>query len=135
MKVVRLSRGKPKKPRSNARSLAEEAFADAWATTSHNLLTEFAWREYRFHPERRWKFDFAWPLFRVALEIEGLGRHQKIEGYANDCEKYSEAAILGWRIIRVMARDKGKVGEWVQLVKRALAYTTRRSSAGYSIER
>src|SRR5690606_39740371 len=36
-------------------------------------------REYRFHPERRWRFDFAWPDLRVAAEVEGGihigGRH------------------------------------------------------------
>lgn len=34
-----------------------------------------AWEtEYRFDPVRRWRFDFAWPTFRIAMEIEG-GAH------------------------------------------------------------
>ncbi len=28
-------------------------------------------REYRFHRERRWRFDFAWPDYKVAVEVEG----------------------------------------------------------------
>lgn len=62
-------------------------------------------REYPFHPERKWRFDFAWPDRRLAVEIEGLsghvaGRHQRIEGYEQDCIKYAEAALLNWLVIR-----------------------------------
>lgn len=69
-------------------------------------------REYRFHPERRWRFDLAWPAPKLALEVDGgtwiAGRHSTGVGSFRDAEKYSEAAILGWRIIRVvphMIRD------------------------------
>lgn len=62
-------------------------------------------REYRFHPERRWRFDFAWPQRKVALEVEGGtrtgGRHVRGDGFAADCEKYNTAAIMGWRVLRV----------------------------------
>lgn len=34
-------------------------------------------REFRFHPTRKWRFDYAWPLFKVALEIEG-GAHGRL---------------------------------------------------------
>lgn len=27
--------------------------------------------EYRFHPTRKWRFDFAIPHIKVAIEIEG----------------------------------------------------------------
>ncbi|MCS7295531.1 MAG: hypothetical protein NZ761_09060 [Dehalococcoidia bacterium] len=63
-------------------------------------------REYRFLPGRRFRFDFAWPSARVALEIEGGrfagGRHVRPEGYARDVVKYSAAAALGWRVIRAV---------------------------------
>ena len=62
-------------------------------------------REYRFHTTRRWRFDFAWPKDKIAVEIEGLvytgrGRHQMTQGYENDCEKYNTATIQGWRVFR-----------------------------------
>lgn len=64
-------------------------------------------REHQFHPVREWCFDFAWPEQKLALEIEGVlwqgggGRHQRVAGYEEDCEKYTEAvALLGWRLIR-----------------------------------
>jgi len=65
--------------------------------------------EYRFHPPRRWRFDFAWPeLFLIALEIEGgtwaAGRHTTGTGYEHDCEKYNQAALDGWLLIRATTR-------------------------------
>lgn len=60
--------------------------------------------EYRFHPKRKWRFDFAWVPYKVALEVEGgaftQGRHTRGKGFIADMEKYNEATILGWRILR-----------------------------------
>ena len=60
--------------------------------------------EFRFHLTRRWRFDYAWPHRKVALEVEGgtwvAGRHNRALGFRADCEKYSEAAIAGWCLIR-----------------------------------
>ena len=57
-------------------------------------------REYKFHSLRKWRFDFAFPLLRIAVEIEGRGRHQSFGGFEADCEKYNAAAKLGWRVFR-----------------------------------
>lgn len=80
-------------------------------------------REYFFHPTRKWRFDFAWPEWMVALEVEGGiwrgGRHQTARGYTADCEKYSEAAILGWVVIRVTALTM-KENKVIKLVTRGL---------------
>lgn len=61
-------------------------------------------REYRFAPPRRWRFDFAWPLERVAVEIEGGvwtgGRHVSARGFAADCDKYNAAVLDGWAVLR-----------------------------------
>lgn len=79
--------------------------------------------EHQFHPERKWRFDLAWPARKLALEVDGgtwiQGRHNTGSGFAEDCRKVSEAAILGWRIIRVtpvMVRD----GLALSYVERAL---------------
>ena len=63
-------------------------------------------REYPFAaPLRNWRFDFAWPKERFAVEIEGItptvGRHQRVAGFVEDCIKYEEAMLLGWRVYRV----------------------------------
>lgn len=68
-----------------------------------NAMFPGAVPEYRFC-ERRWRFDFAWPDKKVALEIEGgtwsRSRHTTGAGYRNDCYKYNTAATLGWCVIR-----------------------------------
>jgi very-short-patch-repair endonuclease len=61
-------------------------------------------REFRFHPDRKWRFDFAWPEKMVAVEVEGGtwsgGRHTTGLGFQKDCEKYNAATALGWRVFR-----------------------------------
>lgn len=61
-------------------------------------------REFRFHPSRRWRFDFAWPDRMLAAEVEGgtwvKGRHTTGAGFAKDAEKYNAAALLNWRVLR-----------------------------------
>ena len=61
-------------------------------------------QEYRFHPKRQWRFDFAWPGIMVAVEAEGgifiSGRHNRPIGMTNDCEKYNAAVLLGWKVLR-----------------------------------
>lgn len=61
-------------------------------------------REFRFHTERRWRFDFAYPEKKVALEVEGGvwsgGRHTRGYGFEEDCHKYNAAALHGWRVFR-----------------------------------
>jgi len=60
--------------------------------------------EFRFHPHRKWRFDFAWPEQRIALEVEGgiwtQGRHTRGAGFLADMEKYNAAVLLGWRVLR-----------------------------------
>jgi hypothetical protein len=61
--------------------------------------------EHKFHPTRKWRFDFAFVPEKVALEVEGGvwtgGRHTRGAGFSGDMAKYNAAAILGWRILRV----------------------------------
>lgn len=81
--------------------------------------------EYRFHPRRRWRFDFAWIDRRLALEVNGGawlpagGRHTRGSGFRGDCEKFSEAAILGWRVLHVLPEHIAD-GRALTLVARAL---------------
>ena len=61
-------------------------------------------REYKFHPKRRWRFDLAWPEYRIAVEIDGgvytQGRHTRPTGYIKDLEKFNHAAKMGWRVFK-----------------------------------
>lgn len=80
-------------------------------------------REMRFHPIRGWRFDFAWPEQKLALEVDGGtwsgGRHTRGAGFERDCEKLNTAAIDGWRVLRVTGRMV-RNGEAIKLVEKAL---------------
>ncbi len=76
--------------------------------------------EHKFSATRKWRFDVAWPEHMLALEIEGgvnsRGRHTRPLGYQNDCEKYNNAILLGWRVLRVTSRQvmEGDALSWVR---------------------
>lgn len=73
--------------------------------------------EYHFARERglqrRWRADFAVPQKNVLIEIEGgvwtNGRHTRAKGYAADIEKYNAAALLGYKVYRVLPSDLLKI--------------------------
>ena len=88
--------------------------------------------EYRFHPERKWRWDYAWPnasLFspldytNLALEVQGgiwsRGRHATGAGIKGDMEKFSEGAALGWRLLLVEPKDLASPTT-MDLIRRAL---------------
>lgn len=140
------------------KSAAEHNFGVAWGQLLRRLSLErestivhlCTFREWRFHPVRMWRFDFAWPDQKVALEIDGLGKqrlsnalkagtfkpasraaaqaaalggHRTVDGMRKDHEKQNEAAILGWRVMRVLSADKLRAHEWAAMVLRALEST------------
>jgi metal-sulfur cluster biosynthetic enzyme len=78
--------------------------------------------EVKFDDVRMWRFDYAWPEYKVALEVEGgaftRGRHTRGVGFVNDLTKYSEAAIQGWLVLRLTPTDLPVMG--VELAVRAL---------------
>jgi len=66
-------------------------------------------REFRFHEIRRWRSDFAHLPSRTLIEIEGgiyvNGRHNRGAGFAADLEKYLEATLAGWRVVRLGSKE------------------------------
>lgn len=58
---------------------------------------------------RRWRFDVAWPAYRVAVELEGgvfiNSHHSRGATYTANCQKYNAATILGWRLLRYTIKD------------------------------
>ena|SRR3990167_7384615 len=74
--------------------------------------------EHKFHEKRKWRFDYAWPQLKIALEVEGgiykrkggkrcrfcgqtpQGRHNTVKGFLGDMEKYNMASMAGWTVIR-----------------------------------
>lgn len=66
-------------------------------------------REYRFHPERKWRFDYAWPNLKIAVEYDGIMHrtvgHNSLAGILRDSEKINEAQRIGWRVFRANAKN------------------------------
>ena len=78
-------------------------------------------REYRFHPIRRFRFDYAIPSKKIAIEQEGgawtNGRHTRGKGYISDMEKYNIATSMGWRVLR-FTPDQMMKTETLNLIKK-----------------
>ena len=79
--------------------------------------------EYRFHPPRRWRFDFAFLDQKIAVECEGgiwsSGRHVRGSGFQKDLEKYNRANLDGWCLLRYTS-DMIKSGEALTQIEAAL---------------
>ena len=106
-----------------------------------NLLPGEYAREYKFHPKRKWRFDFIvyHPRIQddsdlkistrqiiengmlVAIEIEGgiysQGRHTRGFGFAKDAEKYNHSTALGWKVFRFVP-EMIKSGEAIKFLKK-----------------
>jgi very-short-patch-repair endonuclease len=85
-------------------------------------------KEFRFHPVRKWRADFAHLTSRTLIEIEGgiyvNGRHNRGAGFAADLEKYLEASLAGWRVVRLGPNEltAAHIERLVSLVRGDSAY-------------
>lgn len=81
-----------------------------------------AQREFHFAKAigRQWRFDFAWPEHRIAIEMEGgifvAGRHNRPISMEKDMEKYNAAVMLGWKLGRFSKRmiKSGEAVAWLK---------------------
>lgn len=100
---------KPIKRRRNARKTPKSA-KDVFTFLLHQRLGVECVREYRFHPTRQWRFDYAIPDLRIAIEIDGgiwiNGRHNRASGYLGDMEKFNAAATLGWVVLKFTPQEQ-----------------------------
>lgn len=101
------------KERHEAHLLLEKHFVE--------LKVKFT-REFKFHPQRKWKFDYLLLApGNIAVEIEGgvwiQGRHNRGQGFMDDCEKYNAAAMYGYRVLRFPTEQvlDGSAKEFLQL--------------------
>ena len=87
---------------SHKQSSLEKKFCAVWKHIDGPDLEE----ELRFHPERKWRADFAHAESMTLIEVDGgihvNGRHNRASGFLKDAEKYLEATLLGWRVIRLV---------------------------------
>ena len=79
--------------------------------------------EFRFHPKRKFRFDWAFIEQRIAVECSGgiymkVSGHKSIAGILRDYEKMNEAQILGWKVLQIESNNLIKLPA-IQLIKRA----------------
>ena len=79
-------------------------------------------REFRFYRNRRWRLDFAWPLFKIAIEVQGglwvNGGHSRGSGVTKDLEKKQQALRMGWIIYEASGAmiESGQVIETLNIL-------------------
>lgn len=88
-------------------------------------------REYRFHPTRKWRLDFAWPALMWAVEVEGGiyrgGGHTHVKDLKRDMEKQNALMLLGWRVLRFHG-DQVRSGEAAAVIAEALGAGAREAT-------
>lgn len=100
---------KPIKRRRNALKSPRNA-KDTFTLLLRQRIGVECVKEYRFHPTRQWRFDYAIPDLRIAIEIDGgiwiNGRHNRASGYLGDMEKFNTAATLGWVVLKFTPQEQ-----------------------------
>lgn len=82
-------------------------------------------KEYKFLENRRFRFDYAIPEYKIAVEVEGGiwmkggGAHSRPQNILRDMEKYTLANIEGWVVIRRTPSDLIK-NDTIHLIKKAI---------------
>ena len=90
------------------------------ATALRALNIEFD-QEFKFHPSRMWRADFHLKGKKILVEVEGgiwsNGRHTRGKGYLGDLEKYNEATMMGYQVIR-FSTEQVKSGLAIQQIEK-----------------
>lgn len=89
---------------------SKHEIALAWAIAAYGPDLPPPEMEAAIIPGRKFRFDFAWPDVRVAVEIQGgtFGKGRSAHTGASlvrDHEKANLAALNGWRVLYFNAKD------------------------------
>lgn len=60
--------------------------------------------EFRFMQSRDWRFDYAWPDFMLAVEVQGMVHRIKAR-FLSDVEKLAYAQMHGWTVLLISGQD------------------------------
>ncbi len=112
--------------------LEREQFEDALFHQIERAGLRVPERQVRLVPGRESRFDFAWPGQLLACEVDGGlhsgGRHVRGAGAERDAEKYSLAAVEGYRVLRVSTTTVAD-GRALEYARRALSWRDGASGA------
>jgi len=87
--------------------------------------------QFRFRIDRKWRVDFAWPKYKLAVECEGAiwrkdkfgnwaGAHSHPLNIERDIEKYNALAMEGYYLLR-LTEKLIKSGDGSEMVKQFLS--------------
>lgn len=114
----------PAKPKKKAQKPDKQPKTDLFTSICKSDLKVEVVKEHLFHPTRKWRFDYAIPEHKIALEVEGGvwtgGRHTRPQGFLGDIEKYNAGTLLGWRIFRVIPEDLCRM-KTLEMLKQAIS--------------
>lgn len=117
------TRTKKTRSRQNSKKITTQQ-TDVFTLMCASQLHVECVKEHRFYKPRRWRFDYAIPAHKIAVEVEGGvwtgGRHIRPQGFLGDIEKYNTAALLGWRVFRTTP-DKLLSNSTLLLLKTAIS--------------
>lgn len=109
--------------KQSAKQRLENRFLEAFAAVKPDGVP-MPEREHRFHPERKWRFDFVWAQIKLAVEIHGggfvAGRHNR-GANVSDFEKMNEAQRLGWIVLAFGTKQLDHPGECAAYVVDVMA--------------
>lgn len=121
MGTIKWETPKKKRIRQSSKPLMNKQFLAM--LSDWKLIVPF--QEWAFHPTRKWRFDYAWPNYKIALEVDGgiwtQGRHTRGSGRLKDMEKFNAAALLGWRILYVTP-EQLCTQETVDMISKSLLF-------------
>lgn len=80
--------------------------------------------EYRIIPDRKFRWDIAWPASRVALEVQGgiwlpVSGHKSGVHLKRDYEKNNLALLAGWKVLYIEPKQVCML-ETVTMVKKLM---------------
>ena len=77
----------------------------------------------------RMRLDFAWPEYKVAVEVDGHKHHSDREVFQRDREKSNALILLGWRLLRITHYDLDRrPRQTAEMLRRILGYEHRQGS-------
>jgi very-short-patch-repair endonuclease len=110
--------------RKKRQAASKQSVRDVFTVICKTDLKVECVKEFKFHPVRKWRFDYAIPEHKIALEVEGGvwsgGRHTSPKGFLGDIEKYNTATLMGWRVFRTTPEDLYKTAT-IKLIKTAIS--------------
>lgn len=84
---------------------AKGALKTLWMACTNGADWPFV-TEYKAHPTRNWRLDWAYINLKLAVEIDGVSYkgqglgHQTGKAFEANCEKLNALTELGWTILR-----------------------------------